>query len=82
MDGLDLKKLKYDKLLFPDKRPKCPRCGSLHIISRGIEWGCGKCGRRWIKETNWGKEYEKTEKEVDKEAVRRENKGNQESVKL
>lgn len=50
-----MKKLKFSKLLFPEKpkqeqRPVCPRCGSKHIISRGISWCCGECRRRWVKE--------------------------------
>ena len=60
-----MKGLKFDKLLFP-QRPNCPRCGSEYVISRGIEWGCAECGRRWIKKSNWGKDYEK--KEMDGEA--------------
>lgn len=62
------KTLKYEELLFPVKRPNCPRCGSNHVISRGIEWGCADCGRRWIKEKNWGKNYEKenVDRETDK----------------
>lgn len=59
------RKLKYEELLFPDKRPICPRCKSQHIISRGIEWGCADCGRRWIKKKNWGRLYD--EKEMDRE---------------
>jgi len=59
-------KLKFETLLFPqlNSRPVCPRCGSKHIISRGIEWGCADCGRRWIKKENWGKNYDK-EKRID-----------------
>lgn len=47
-----MRKLKYSKLLFPEKekRPKCPRCGSSHVISRGIEWCCADCHRRWVKD--------------------------------
>ena len=30
-------------------RPSCPRCSSLDIISRGIQWHCKKCGRYWKK---------------------------------
>lgn len=61
------RKLRFSELLFPDNRPNCPRCGSEHVISRGIEWGCANCGRRWIKtKTNWGKTYEK--EEMDREA--------------
>lgn len=41
------------------KRPSCPRCGSNHVISRGIEWGCAECGRRWRKKSRWGRDYEK-----------------------
>jgi len=62
------RKLKYEKILFPKDRPKCPRCGGLHVISRGVEWGCGNCGRRWAKRLNWGKNYEK--KEMDGKAVK------------
>jgi len=62
-----MRNLKYDKLLFPDKRPRCPRCGSTHVISRGIEWGCAECGRRWIKKKNFGKNYKPEEKENAKE---------------
>lgn len=75
-----MKKLKYAKLLFPEDRPKCPRCGSEHVISRGIEWGCAKCGRRWIKEKNWGRKYEK--KEMDRKTNSRKNKRSEESIKL
>lgn len=81
-------KLKFEDLLFPSNRPACPRCGSKHVISRGIEWGCANCGRRWVKRSNWGRKYkppkkEKKEgrkkyerKEVDREAVKGKDKGN------
>ena len=63
------KKLKYGELLFPKqkKRPKCPRCGFSNPVSRGVEWGCRNCGRRWAKKANWGKNYEakKGKEEVD-----------------
>lgn len=45
-----MRKLKHENLLFPETRPPCPRCGSTHIISRGIEWCCADCRRRWVKE--------------------------------
>ena len=44
-----MKNLKHENLLFPDKRPPCPRCGGTHIISRGTEWQCFDCNRRWVK---------------------------------
>lgn len=28
---------------------RCPRCDSREIDSKGIEWGCRSCGRRWSK---------------------------------
>lgn len=28
---------------------RCPRCDSCDIYSKGVEWGCGTCGRRWGK---------------------------------
>ena len=31
------------------ERPPCPECGSLYISSRGIEWECRECGRRYLK---------------------------------
>jgi ribosomal protein S27AE len=31
------------------QRPSCPRCGSDYTISRGTEWQCGECHRRWKK---------------------------------
>jgi len=45
-----MKKLKHEDLLFPEKRPSCPRCGSHHIQSRGMEWRCVDCRRAWAKE--------------------------------
>lgn len=30
------------------KRPVCPECGSV-ATSRGAEWGCPTCGKRWVK---------------------------------
>jgi len=30
-------------------RPRCPRCGSFHVHSRGKEWGCYDCHHRWKK---------------------------------
>ncbi len=66
-----VRKLKYEKVLFPEERPICPRCKSKHVISRGIEWGCASCGRRWIKKKNWGKEYEK--EKMDRETDKKEN---------
>ena len=65
---MDVRKLKFVELLFP-KRPKCPRCGSGHVISRGIEWGCGDCGRRWAKRENWGKSFKKEERVEEREDV-------------
>lgn len=50
-------------LLFSSKRPSCPRCGRNHIQSKGCEWGCCYCGRRWAKKKNWGRSYE--EKTMD-----------------
>ena len=42
--------LKFPELLFPGgKRPNCPRCNSPHVISRGVEWQCFDCHRRWMK---------------------------------
>ena len=32
-----------------EERPPCPECKSTHILSRGIDWTCGKCGRNWRK---------------------------------
>lgn len=58
-----MKKLKYEKLLFPEDRPICPRCGSTHVISRGIEWGCAECGRRWVKKKNFGKNWKSQDEE-------------------
>jgi len=34
--------------IFSD-RPKCPECGSKHVISRGKEWYCRDCGKYWSK---------------------------------
>ena len=33
----------------PDIRPACPDCGSVNIISRGIQWNCKDCGRYFKK---------------------------------
>ena len=41
-----------------ENRPNCPECGSSHVISRGTEWGCADCGRRWVKH------YRDTEKSL------------------
>lgn len=30
-------------------RPPCPECESTHVISRGKEWYCRKCGKYWSK---------------------------------
>lgn len=30
--------------------PPCPRCQGSNIISRGLEWCCKDCHRRWVKE--------------------------------
>jgi len=63
------RKLRFGDLLFPKTRPKCPRCKASNPISRGIEWGCKKCGRRWPKKMNWGRNYETEERkqEMDNE---------------
>jgi ribosomal protein L37AE/L43A len=37
-----IKRIKFD-------RPKCPECGSSIVQSRGGEWSCTDCGRRWVK---------------------------------
>jgi tRNA(Ile2) C34 agmatinyltransferase TiaS len=35
---------------FPkSERPVCPECGSSNPVSRGAEWSCNECGRRWGK---------------------------------
>lgn len=31
------------------KRPPCPACESSLISSRGIEWECKECGKRYLK---------------------------------
>lgn len=30
-------------------RPRCPECGSNHIISNGAKWNCRTCGNYWMK---------------------------------
>ena len=30
-------------------RPLCPQCGLNDILSKGLEWNCKSCGRRWLK---------------------------------
>ena len=32
-----------------EDRPVCPECKRNHINSRGVEWECMHCGRRWVK---------------------------------
>jgi len=36
-------------------RPFCPGCKSSKIISKGTEWQCGDCHRRWMKDKKNGK---------------------------
>lgn len=33
------------------QRPPCPKCGSIHIISKGVEWQCADCHRRYMKKS-------------------------------
>jgi len=35
---------------FKPARPFCPKCKSNRIISKGPEWQCSDCHRRWMKE--------------------------------
>lgn len=43
--------LKHWELLFPSTvKPRCPRCGSDKVESRGDSWSCNECHRRWLKE--------------------------------
>lgn len=30
-------------------RPKCPKCGAQHSVSKGDRWVCGECGKQWLK---------------------------------
>lgn len=35
---------------FPiQARPDCPECNGGHVLSRGTEWQCADCGKRWSK---------------------------------
>jgi len=34
---------------FSTDRPPCPECGHTKTISRGTEWHCPNCERRWKK---------------------------------
>lgn len=37
----------------PLPRPRCPRCGSGNIRSRGDTWRCVDCGKSWIKNAEY-----------------------------
>jgi len=34
----------------PPVLPTCPTCGSQDLGSRGVQWGCKSCGKRFNKE--------------------------------
>src|SRR5271157_1347796 len=42
-------------------RPPCPECGSNDILSKGLEWNCKSCGRRWLKNPRGKNKEEKND---------------------
>ena len=44
----EAKKINVDVTL---QRPPCPKCGCIHVISKGVEWQCAECKGRWMKKS-------------------------------
>jgi len=38
------------------KRPPCPECNSTNIESRGTDWMCRDCGRKYTKIRRFGRQ--------------------------
>ena len=49
-DSLTASEVDVSDVKIKPARPFCPKCKSPKVISKGVEWQCAECHRRWMKD--------------------------------